>query len=351
MKTSKKLTALLLAFGSFATIQASENICPAITGHQLSTVCLSTQVERVGVDAGEIVVGGVRLLNNKNNCSTLTSVAATIKQGKTPIPGTFIAMHGEKKSGGMGTANVEIKGKCVYKLPKLLGGSQQVEFDVTTTQKLIEGKRINPMATHTPPQIGEVKVDNPPEHEKKPPILGIFKKKDPTSHSPVDHSDQHAATAEHGASGAQQPVVTHHMPKPQVIEDYKGGDRNIGTPQNVQHLPNPPEIEKALRGRPKPLTAEEVKKLDEMRKQVPEESPPQPSQYQHSSQPPSRKPPLPPVEKVSPQRPPQLPPRPVRPEPVTVPEKHEEAEASTDFRSELEKRLARQKALADAQSH
>lgn len=370
MKTSKKLTGLLLTFVSFGATQASENICPPITGHQLSTVCLTTQVERVGVDAGEIVVGGVRLLNNKSNCSTLTSVTATLKKGKDPIPGTFIAMHGVKKPGGEGTAHVEIKGKCVYTIPKLLGGSQKVEFDITTTQKLIEGKRINPMATKTPPRIGEVKVDNPPEHEKKAPILGIFKKKDATPHSTDDqshHKDEDTSSEGQTASPTHHPVVTQHQHHPEIIDDYKGGAQKpprptrpipeegehkhqIGNPENMRRLPNPPEIEEAIRAHPKPSSTAEKQQLEKLRENPPrEELPPVPSDHKPSSQPPSRKPPLRPGEVDSSQRP-QLPPRPVRPEPVTVPEKPEKAEVPTDLRSELEKHLEKRKALAEAQN-
>lgn len=317
MRTPKKLTGLLLSVGSFAIAEASENICPNITGDQLSTVCLTTQVERVGMEAGEIVTkDGVRLLNNKGNCSTLTSLTAKLKGGKEPFHGIFTPLHGEKKTGQQGTSNIEIKGKCTYIIPKLLTGTQKIEFDITTTQKLIEGKRMGPMAGPTPPRIGNVKVENPPEHEKKP-VWGIFKKKETEAEQKEELAEEKGAPER----PSSPPIVTQNMPggKPQIIEDYS---REVPAPVRPRPL------------RPAPISEAEKQQLAELRKNIPTETAPVPS-----SHPPLRPPPL------APRALPTLP----QPEPVPEPKMQEPSTGEpADFQSELEQKLAKRRAAQGA---
>jgi hypothetical protein len=339
MKTTTKFTRLLLTFGSFVIVGSSEAfMCPDLTGDEISTTCLTTEAERLGMEAGEIVVGGVRLINNRKNCNTWTSINSKLKLGQKKISGTFKPQPGAIENGKLVT-----QGICVYVTPKIFGGTQEIEFDVITSQKVIEGVRVHQMASEKIPKIGEERVVNPEAHEKKPTIVqsvqNMFQKKEEATETTPPPSYHHELKER---QENQAPKVVQNGPMPEPIMDYKGSAPKSASPT-----------------RPKPLTPEELKLIERMKmyqQQGPKDLGKVSAEPLPSSQP-STNPPMAVTEPVKPNRqPPPVPMRGLPPSPSDSPKatpapetQDQSAEVTQDFRSELEKRLEQQRARAQAQ--
>lgn len=216
-----KSNKILLAFTSIALLESTTAFnCPSLNKDQISTVCLSTNAELFGVKAKEIEVDGVRFINHKN-CDTFTSVAAKFKLGSETIEGTFVETARTPHKTPEGDF-LEISGKCTYKVPKLLGRDQAIEFDVKAHQKVITGIRVSPLADKTNPKIGGEKVHNPEPHKPKSTLKEmVFGKHEghegaaETSQSPTYH--QELKERQEG----QAPRVVQHGKMPEPIMDYK----------------------------------------------------------------------------------------------------------------------------------